>query len=70
MFPILQGERLVGRIDMKALRDTDELCVSALWPEQGVIWGSGRQRQLEAELQRLTALAGVSRVTFADGWRR
>ena len=70
VFPILQGERLVGRIDMKALRDTDELCVSALWPEQGVVWGSGRQRQLEAELQRLTALAGVSRVTFADGWSR
>ena len=70
VFPILQGERLVGRIDMKAQRDQDTLHVTALWPEQGLRWGAGRRKALEAELQRMTGLAGVARVSFADGWLR
>ncbi|MCB1340013.1 MAG: YcaQ family DNA glycosylase [Pseudooceanicola sp.] len=70
VFPILEGDRLVGRIDMKAQRDEDVLRVTALWPERGVAWGSGRQARLEAELVRLCRLAGVSRVEFAGGWLR
>ena len=70
VFPLLQGHRLVGRIDMKAFRDADELLVTALWPERGVRWGKLRQQALEAELQRLLPLAGVSQVSFADGWLR
>tara|TARA_R110002049_G_scaffold117332_2_gene270596 strand:- start:187576 stop:188790 length:1215 start_codon:yes stop_codon:yes gene_type:complete len=70
VFPILQGDRLVGRVDMKAFRDEDVLRVSALWPERGVRWGKGRCQAFEAEVQRLTALAGVSRVEFAEGWLR
>lgn len=70
VFPILEGDRLVGRVDMKAHRDADELRVKALWPEAGVRWGKGRQAALEAELVRLTRLAGVSQVTFDPGWLR
>ena len=70
VFPILQGDRLVGRIDMKAFRDRDLLQVRALWPEPGVRWGKGRIEALEGELQRLTRLAGVSQVGFDDGWLR
>ncbi len=70
VFPILQGDRLVGRVDMKAFRDQDKLRIRALWPERGVRWGSGRQRAFETEVQRLTRLAGVSQVMFEDGWLR
>lgn len=70
VFPLLQGDRLVGRIDMKAFRDADELRVTALWPERGLRWGKLRQQALEAELQRLLPLAEVSHVTFAEGWLR
>lgn len=70
VFPLLEGERLVGRIDMKADRAADVLCVTALWPERGLHWGLGRQARLEAELERVRRLADVSRVTFADGWLR
>lgn len=70
VFPILQGDRLIGRVDTKAFRDEDLLRVRALWPELGVRWGSQRQQALEAELHRLTRLAGVSGVVFEDGWLR
>ncbi len=70
VFPLLEGENLVGRIDMKASRDADVLRVTALWPERGIRWGQGRQARLEAELERMCRLARVSRVEFADGWLR
>lgn len=70
VFPILEGDRLVGRIDMRADRDADAIVVTALWPERGLRWGKGRQTRLEAELQRLTRLAGVRGVRFEDGWLR
>ncbi|MGC1497794.1 MAG: crosslink repair DNA glycosylase YcaQ family protein [Sulfitobacter sp.] len=70
VFPILQGDRLVGRVDMKAFRDEDVLRVKALWPEPKVHWGSARQRAFEGEVQRLTKIAGVSQIAFEDGWLR
>ncbi|MEQ6249349.1 crosslink repair DNA glycosylase YcaQ family protein [Sulfitobacter sp. HNIBRBA3233] len=70
VFPLLQGERIVGRIDMKAFRADDTLRVRALWPEPGVRWGKLRHRALEAELSRIVKLAGVSKIAFDDGWLR
>ena len=70
VFPILQGDALVGRVDMKAFRDADVLRVRALWPEGKIRWGSGRIAAFEAELERLKKLAGVSNVAFENGWLR
>ncbi|WP_375229259.1 winged helix-turn-helix domain-containing protein [Roseobacter sp. S98] len=68
VFPVMEGDRLVGRVDMKAFRDRNALVVRALWPEHGVRWGKGRMAAFEAELARLTRLGGVTTVTFEDGW--
>lgn len=70
VFPLIEGARLVGRIDMKADRDADLLRVTAVWPEKGVKWGAARIRRLEAELDRVARFAGVGGVAFADGWLR
>ncbi|MBD3664917.1 YcaQ family DNA glycosylase [Sulfitobacter sp. TSTF-M16] len=70
VFPILQGDKLVGRVDMKAFRDQDCLRVRAVWPEPRVRWGTARQRAFEAEVHRITRLAGVANVAFEDGWMR
>lgn len=70
VFPLLQGDRLIGRIDMKAFRDRDRLVVKALWPEPGVRWGKPRIRQLNSELARVVRLAGTSQVEFEPGWLR
>lgn len=70
VFPLLQGDRLIGRIDMAADRPADALTITALWPEPGVSFGETRRARLEAALMRSARLAGLSRLTFTDGWLR
>ena len=70
VFPVLEGDRLVGRIDVKAFRDAGALRVKAFWPEAGVKLTKARRSKLEAELSRLAAFAGCERVEFTDGWER
>ena len=70
VFPILEKDRIVARVDMKAFRDKDTLTVKALWPEKNVRWGKARHAAFEAELGRLLRLAGVSQLAFDDGWLR
>ncbi|KIN65534.1 DUF1006 domain containing protein [Sulfitobacter noctilucae] len=70
VFPVLQGDQLVARVDMKAFRDEDTLRIKALWPEGKTRWGKGRQAAFEAELERIKKLAGVDNVAFEDGWLR
>jgi uncharacterized protein YcaQ len=70
VFPVLEGGRLIGRIDAKAFRDVGSLRVKAFWPEAGVKLGTGRQAKLEAELDRLARFAGCERVEFLEGWQR
>jgi uncharacterized protein YcaQ len=70
VFPLLEGERLVGRLDMKAARAEDALDVTALWLEPGVRPSRGRLRLLEAELDRIRRFAGLAAVRFADGFRK
>jgi uncharacterized protein YcaQ len=70
VFPILEGNRLVGRVDMKAERDADRLHVKALWPERKVEFGAGRQAKLERALERTAKLADVSTISFEPDWLR
>ena len=70
VFPLLEGDRIVGRLDTKAHRSEDVLRITALWPERGVRWSAARTGRLEAELVRIARLAGVTRIEFADGWLR
>ena len=68
VFPLMERDKIIGRIDMKAHRDRDVLIVRKLWPERGVRWSDARTRRLEAELQRVVRLAGVSQITFEPDW--
>jgi uncharacterized protein YcaQ len=70
VFPVLEGDRLVGRIDVKAFRDAGALRIRAFWPEAGVRLTRARAAKLEAELHRLAALAGCTVIEFAEGWNR
>jgi uncharacterized protein YcaQ len=70
VFPLLEGERLVGRLDMKAARAAGTLDVTALWLEPGVRLNRGRAQRLEAELDRIRRFVGLDAVRFADGYLR
>jgi len=69
VFPLLEGDRLIGRIDMKADRKAGTLDVKRLWLEPGVKPSAGRLERLEAELERVARFTGVEKVVFLEGWR-
>ncbi|MBD8663983.1 YcaQ family DNA glycosylase [Rhizobium sp. CFBP 8752] len=69
VFPLLEGDRMIGRIDMKAERKTGVLDVRRLWLEKGVRASAGRLAKLDAELQRVGRFAGVDKLVYRDGWR-
>ena len=68
VFPVMEGTRLIGRIDMK--RDGTCLAVRAYWPEPGAPLGKGRRARLEAELGRLARMGGCGTMRFAPDWIR
>ncbi|MBA3908381.1 MAG: hypothetical protein C0524_00555 [Rhodobacter sp.] len=70
VFPVLEGDRLIGRIDAKAFRDAGSLRVKGFWPEPEVRLTKLRLARLEAELDRLARFSGCNRVEFLDGWER
>ncbi len=62
VFPILEGDRFVGRIEVKADRKADTLTVLNFWSEPGIAWPDSRHAKLNAELARLMRFVGVSRL--------
>lgn len=70
VFPLLEGERLIGRIDMKHKRDRGALAVKGLWLEPKVKLSAARQNRLEAELERQRRFTGAERVVFENGWMK
>ena len=70
VFPVLQGARLIGRIDMKCERKDDVLAVTAFWPEARVAIGKNRLARLDSAIARTAAFAGVSEIRYAKGWLR
>lgn len=70
VFPLIEGDRMIGRIDMKADRKAGSLDVRRLWLERGVRASGGRLDKLEAELTRVAKFAGVERLNYLDGWQR
>jgi len=64
VFPILEKDRLIGRIDMRANRPENELQVKRLWLEDGIKLSSARQIRLDAELIRQARLGGVDKVVW------
>ncbi len=68
VFPVMQGDRIIGRIDTK--RDGDTTLVTAFWPEKGVRMGKARVKALEAEVDRVATFVGSTSVNWAEGWHK
>ena len=68
VFPLLEADRMIGRIDMKAQRKDDALHVTGLWLEPKIKFSQARQKNLNAELNRHARFIGVKNVTYDRGY--
>lgn len=66
VYPLLEGDRFVGRIEAKADRKSSCLNILNFWPEEGVRWGKNRQKKLDAELNRFARLAELKTVAWRE----
>ena len=70
VFPVLEGDHLMGRIDMKCDSASGVMTVRAFWPEAGMKMGQHRLKRLHAALERTARLAGSDEIRFAADWLR
>jgi len=64
VFPLLEGDRFVGRLEAKAERGDRVLNILNIWPEPGVKWSKQRTRKLDSELARLARLVSAENVNW------
>jgi len=70
VFPLLERDRFIGRVDMKHDRAGDRLAVAGLWLESGVRRSRGRTQAILAELDRHRRFVGAETVDFPDdAWK-
>lgn len=70
VFPVMEGDRLIGRIDMKCFRPAHRMVVRAFWPEPRQRMGTGRLKRLQSEIERLSRFAGAKDLEYAADWQR
>ena len=59
VYPVLEFDQIIGRIEVKHDRQSNELLVDHLWLEPGVKLGKGRRSALDSELDRLRKFCGA-----------
>jgi len=68
VYPLLEGDRFVGRLEAKANRKNGTLRVMKLWLEPKVKWTQARSDKIEAELARMLRFVGLETVIWdVDG---
>ena len=60
VYPLLEGDRFIGRIELKGERGEGLMRVTGFWPEPGVKWSGSRTKRLHTELGRFARLAGLA----------
>jgi uncharacterized protein YcaQ len=63
VYPLLEGDRFIGRMEATGDRKAGVLRAGRLWLEPGVRWTKQRQGRLAAELARFGRLAGLTEAT-------
>ena len=65
VYPMLEGDRFVGRIEAKANRKAGRIQVDNVWWEKGVKRTNARANKLDAELERIGRFVGASDVAWS-----
>ena len=64
VYPLLEGSKFVGRIELKADRKKGHLNVINFWEEGDVKWSDTRQKKLLSELDRFAASVNLDTVKW------
>ncbi len=64
VYPLLEGNKFIGRIDLKANRKQSVLKVLNLWQEPNIQWTEARSKKLNLELLRLAKFADLKEVVW------
>lgn len=64
VYPLLENDRFVGRIELKADRAAGWMAVTGFWPEPKVRWTEARKAKLAAELTRFATFAGLGEIEW------
>lgn len=67
VFPLLEGDKVIGRIDMCANKKANALQVKRVWWEPKIRPSTARMARLNAEMVRQTRLGGVANVEWLEG---
>ncbi|MBT8473684.1 MAG: winged helix DNA-binding domain-containing protein [Marinicaulis sp.] len=62
VYPLLEGDRFVGRIEARANRKKKTLTIENFWWERGVKNTPARRKKLDAELERMARFVGVDEI--------
>ena len=66
VLPILEGDRLIGRLDPKLHRDRGLLEIKGLWWEPGIRPTKARRRSLDEALERLAGFVRADQILHAS----
>ena len=58
VYPVLEGDKMIARVDLSGGPKTGLRPIQQQWVEEGTRWSSRRQEKLEAEVVRLSRMAG------------
>jgi len=64
VYPLIEGDRFIGRLEVKADRAKSVLNVMNLWAEPQIKWTAQRDAKLKAELSRMARFIGVTDVVW------
>jgi len=66
VYPLLEYDVFVGRIEVRHDRSANRLMVDNLWHEPGIKFGKARMSKLNSELGRLKRFCGADEVLWSD----
>ncbi len=64
VYPMLEGDKFIGRIEVKADRKKGVLKVHAVWLEPKTTWTATRAEKLNSELLRMARFIGVNEIEW------
>lgn len=70
VFPLLEGDRFIGRADLKADRKNSALQINGVWLEPKVKPTPKRLASIERAFDKQRRFCGFEKLDFAPGWKK